>query len=258
MGCEARPPRRQVDEAAKARFLEGLRAGLARDEAARRAGFTATAFYNARERDPVFRLAWRWAHDLSAADDRAAFRAAPALGPDEVIAPNANRLLQRRRMRRRRFDDSRKRLYLDHFAGTADSHAAAEAAGVCHSTIVAHRLKDPAFAAAEGEALAVAYAALEIEALRQRLEAQRRLREGLSPTGEISKEFERVMQLLARYDRRGGAVGLRRVAPGRERRWSFDEAIVELDRRLRALGVRHGIEAEPIALPPPGDPECAA
>lgn len=249
---DSRPRRRRVDEAAKERFLAAIRQGTPRDAAAARAGFTAEAFYCARRRDPVFRFAWMWALELSAADERAAFAGrSRAAGSDEVIAPNANRRLQRRRVRRRRFDDDRKRVFLAHFAGTADAQAAAAAAGVGYSTVVQHRLKDAGFARGWDEALAVAYAALEAEVVRQRLEAQRLLREGLCPTGEIASEFERVLQLLARYERKDGRIALRGVGAGRERRWTFDEAIAELDRSLRALGARHGIDAEPIALPPP-------
>jgi hypothetical protein len=249
-GSDSDRGRRRVDEVAKARFLEALRASLPRDEAAQQAGFTATAFYYVRERDAVFRHAWLWALELSAIDARARRAAAAPPLSDAAIAPNANRRLQLRVERRRRFDDARKQIFLDHFAGTADGHAAAAAAGVGYSTVLQHRRKDPDFAARWDEALAVAYANLEAEAVRQRLEAQQRIRDGLCPTGEMSKEFDRTMQLLARYRRPGGRVGFREVGPGRERRWSFEEAIVELDRSLRALGVRHGIHAEPI-LPCP-------
>jgi len=248
--CDSGRARRRVDTGAKEAFLAALRDGVPRDEAARRAGFTSEAFYYARKRDGVFRFAWMWALELSAADERGAFAAAAADG-DEVIAPNANRLLQRRRVRRRRFDDRRKRVFLDHFAGTADAHAAAAAAGVGYSTVVQHRLKDAGFARGWDEALAVAYAALEAEAVRQRLDAQRNLREGLCPTGEITQEFDRVVRLLARYERRDGRIGMRAPGRGHERRWTFDEAIDALDRKLRALGARSGVAAEPILLPGP-------
>lgn len=249
-----RPDRRRVDAAAKRDFLAGLRAGLKRDEAAKQAGFTANAFYYARRSDPVFALAWAWAADLSAADAHSARAAAAPFDPDEaVIAPNACRRLQLRPIRRALFDDRRKRIYLDHFAGTADARAAAAAAGVAPCTVSAHRRADPEFAAAEDEALAVAYASLEAEAVRQRLEAQRNLREGLCPTGEISQEFDRVIRLLARYERKSGRIGLRAPGLGRERRMSFDEAIALLDRKLRALGARHGVESgdDTPRLPPP-------
>jgi hypothetical protein len=248
------PPHR-IDAAAKLTFLTALRAGTPRDEAAREAGFTATVFYYAREQDPLFRHAWLWANELSAADEHAGLAARAAPGADAVIAPNANRRLQVRRVRRRRFDDARKRLFLDHFAGTADAHAAAAAAGVGYSTPLQHRRTDPDFAAAWDEALEGAYAQLEAEAVRQRLEAAGRLRETLSPTGEIAKEFDRVMQLLVRYRRPDGRIALREVGRGRERRWSFDEAIHALDQKLRALGARHGIPSEPIALPAPPSEE---
>lgn len=248
----ARPSRRRIDEGAKASFIAALRAGASRDEAAAQAGFTANAFYCARRSDRVFALAWAYATDLSADDARAARVAAARPGRDEAaIVPNANRRLQLRPVRRARFDDRRKRRFLDHFAGTADLCAAAAAAGVAASTVTQHRRKDSEFAAGCDEALRIAYASLEAEAVRQRLEAQRNLRDGLSPEGEMPREFERVMQLLARYDRKDGRIGLRERGPGREARWSFDEAIAALDRKLRALGARRGIEAEPILLPPP-------
>ena len=249
-----RPDKRRIDAAAKRDFLAGLRAGLKRDDAAAQAGFTANAFHYARRADPVFALAWAWAVDLSAADAHAARTAAAPYDPDAAtIAPNARRRLQLRPIRRALFDDRRKRIYLDHFAATADARAAAAAAGVSPCTVSAHRRTDPEFAAAEDEALAVAYASLEAEAVRQRLEAQRNLREGLCPTGEIAREFDRVIRLLARYERKSGRIGLRAPGAGRERRMSFDEAIALLDGKLRALGARHGVQSgdDVPRLPPP-------
>ncbi len=247
-----RPDKRRVDAAAKRDFLAGLRAGLKRDEAAKQAGFTANAFYYVRRGDPVFALAWVWAVDLSAADAHAARIAAdlPAGAPGEIwIAPNSNRALQLRPVRRAFFDDRRKRIFLDHFAGTADARQACAAAGISYSTFTEHRREDAEFAAGCDESLAVAYAALEAEAVRQRLEAQRNLREGLSPKGEIPKEFDRVMRLLARYERKDGRVGLRSRGRGRERRWTFDEAIEALDRKLQALGVRRNLLRPPEGTP---------
>lgn len=254
-----RPDKRRVGTAAKRDFLAGLRAGLKRDDAAKQAGFTANAFYYVRRADPVFALAWSWAVDLSAADAHAARIAAalPASAPGEVrIAPNSNRVLQLRPVRRALFDDRRKRIFLDHFAGTADAYQACAAAGISYSTFIKHRREDAEFAAACDDALTIAYAALEAEAVRQRLEAQRNLREGITPTGEITREFDRVLRLLARYERRGGRIDLRSVGQGRERRWSFDEAIDALDAKLRALGVRRGLlpRSEPDqASPQPGE-----
>jgi hypothetical protein len=90
---------------------------------------------------------------------------------------------------------------------------------------------------------------LEAEAVRQRLEAQRRFSENLEPAGEIAQEFERVMKLLARFDRRDGRVGRREVGHGSRQRWTFDEAIRALDKKLNALGIRRGV------LPPEAEEE---
>ena len=248
-----RAPRRLIDAEAKACFLGALRAGAARDEAARLAGFSAQAFYDACGRDPVFALARAFALELSAAEGRAA-RAAPG---DVVIAPNRNRLLQKRHVRRTRFDDRRKRIFLDHFAVDADAHAACAAAGIACSTYTQHRRKDPEFAAGCDEALLVAYAGLEAEVLRERLEAQRNLRDGIVPAGEAPKHFERNMRVLDRYQRRGGGIGIREVGHGALKRGEFMEGIAWLDESLRGLGIRWDLPAEPIALPRSGSDEAA-
>lgn len=248
-----RAPRRRVDAAAKAHVLSGLREGLALAEAARQAGFSTRAFDYARKRDPVFALAWAWALELSAADGRAARGPRGHGDPgDIVIAPAKNRLLQKRHVRRRRFDDRRKQVFLDHFAVDADAHAACAAAGVAYSTYTQHRRKDPEFGAGCEAAIVVAYAGLEAEVLRERLEALRNLRDGICPAGDVSKEFDRNMRLLARLERRGGGIGTRFVLHGAQQRWDFMDAIAEADRRLRALGARHGIHAEPVQLPKSG------
>ena len=239
------PCRRQIDKEAKARFLAALRAGAHRDEAAREAGFSAEAFYGARKRDPVFRLGWIWALELSAAEERDKHRAATLHMADGIeIAPNNKRALQKRRVRNVRFGAARKKIFIDHFAGTADVFASAEAAGVHYSTVYRHRAQDPQFAEDWDAALRQSYVLLEAESVRQRLEAQRRIRETPNPTGEMAKEFERVMLLLARMDRRDGRIGTRSVRHGQQKRWTFEEAMVALDKKLRALGLRHGIPGD--------------
>ncbi|HEX8225464.1 MAG TPA: hypothetical protein VF605_16745 [Allosphingosinicella sp.] len=246
-----RPKRRLIDEEDKARFLESLRSGASRAEAADAAGFPLGSLYNVRARDSVFRLGWEWALDLAAIDERGgelSLRTADGR-PGDRIAPTRGRLLQRQKMRWVKFNEKRQQIYLDHFAGTADAEAAAAAAGVTTHTVNAHARKHPEFAAVEKEALHLAYARLEAESVRQRLEAQRRLSENLEPTGELAQEFERVMKLLNRYDRRDGRIAAREVGPGREQVSSFEEAIEALDRKLRALGVRRGI------VPPEETPE---
>lgn len=238
----ASPGRRLIDSAVKAHFVSALRDGARREAAAAVCGFPLSSLYAARGRDPLFLFAWEWARELAAVDERGGELALrTAAGETVRIAPHNRRLLQRRRMSWVRFTERRQQIYLDHFAGTADAEAAAAAAGVSSATVRAHGRKHPGFAALCDEALRFAYARLEAEAVRQRLEAQRRLREKLEPKGELAQEFERVLKLLARYDRRDGRVAGREVGHGHQRRWTFEEAIAALDKRLRALGLRHGI-----------------
>src|SRR3954469_19928994 len=236
-------PRRLIDEAAKACFLEALRAGTSREEAAAEAGFPLGSLYNVRARDCVFRLGWEWALDLAAIDERGGelSRRTADGEPGDRIAPKRGRVLQRQKARWVKFNAKRQQIYLDHFAGTADSEAAAAAAGISTHTVRAHARKHPEFAAVEKEALQDAYLRLEAEAVRQRLEAQRRLSENLEPTGEIAQEFERVMKLPAPHDRRDGRIARREVGHGSQERWPIEEAIEALDKKLRALGVRRGV-----------------
>lgn len=203
-----------------------------------------------RRRDPVFHFAWLAALELSAVDERDARRAAKRLAERKaggVIEPNNQRLLQRKVRRGFKFTEKRKQIFLDHFAGTADEKAAADAAGVSVQTVRSHLRSDAGFAELRDEALRLAYPLLEAESVRQRLEAQKRLRDNLEPTGETAAEFERVMKLLARYDRRDGRIAAGRHRPAASRVWTFDDAIEALDKRLRALGIRRGL------LPPPSE-----
>ena len=146
-----------------------------------------------------------------------------------------------------RFDERRKGVFLAHFALSCDLLAAAAAAGVCERTVYKHRGVDPVFREAFQAALEEGYAWLGAEALRQRLEAQRRLRAAIEeaeaagsplPLREEGVEFGRAMKLLARWDRRHGLLGPREVRHRRRPRMSFDDAIALLDRKLRNLGHR--------------------
>jgi hypothetical protein len=214
---------RPIGDEAKGLFLAGLKRGLSMEDAARNAGFSPAGFWKARRRDPAFDEAVEEMLELS--------------NTPRFISPGNGRRWQLRRIRRLRFVQWRKEVFLAFLAGTCDVTAAAEAAGVCESTVWRHHARDPDFAAALQQALETGYARLEAEALRQRLEAQRLLREGVLPAGEIPQEFERVLRLLQRWDRRNGKVGPRTVAPGRRQSWTFEQAIAELDRYLAALGV---------------------
>lgn len=231
-----RRPKGRIDAAAKEDFLSALRNGAPLEDAARAAGFSLPGFYGARKKDSAFKAAWAEALAVSADNER-------------IIAPNNKRRLQRRRMRHVKFSEERRAAFLGHFAGSGDADEAASVAGVCRSTVYKHCAKDSAFAAAFQEALDQCYVALEAEALRQRLVALRKLRDGAIPTGEVTAEFDRVMKMLARWDRKGGRAGPRTISPGKRHAVTFDEAIEALHERLQALAI-------PIArLPEPEEGE---
>jgi transposase len=188
--------------------------------------------------------------ELSAVDKRDSRRAAAMLEERREkgrIAGNNNRLLQLHAPRRGfTFDERRQQIFLDFFAGTADEDAAADAAGVSRQTVRALIRRNPEFAALREEALQHAYALLEGEAVRQRLAVAQRLRDNLEPTGDpstgsgqgLAQEFERVMKLLARYDRKDGRVASREHKASPTRVWSFEDSIKALDKALDSLGAR--------------------
>lgn len=269
-GIHESPPPRFIDAAAKAAFLAALGNGARREDAAAQAGFSLTGFYGARRRDPQFAADWTRAIATPEAGERRrgsyAARgrgACPGRGPGEVRIASANRRpVQRQRRAHVRFTLDRREIYLEHFAATGDATASAAAAGVSESTVTLHRRTDPAFDAACREALAIACPRLEEEALRLGRAAQLRYRAavergataapprsaqacpccGHSPDEEAV--FDRIMRLLARRDRRERRVETRFAEGGRRQRGTFQEGIAWLDRSLRALGVRWGIESE--------------
>ena len=61
------------------------------------------------------------------------------------------------------------------------------------------------------------------------------------------------MKVLARYDRRNGTVGPRTVAPEHAQRWTFEQAIQALDRKLGSLNIPlvEIVDQQPPLLPPP-------
>jgi hypothetical protein len=275
----------RIEAGDKAAFLDALRRGFRLEDAATACGFSLAGFYGARGRDAAFKAGWAEALRVSADAERAGGgrrRSGSAGGGSGgggggggggadgagawIIAPNNGRRLQKRRMRHVRFDAERQRLFIDHFAGSCDTSEAAEAAGVCESTVYKHRLRNDAFARVFQAALEQGYVRLEVEAVRQRLEAQRlmgrELGSGKVPPGEVAQEFERVLKLLTRWDRRRGASGAepgpeggdgyygpraglrlgprpgpRTVRHERLRNWTFDEAIAALEKKLKALDI---------------------
>jgi hypothetical protein len=233
--------RGRIDGAAKAAFLAAVRRGVPLEAAAAEAGASLQGLYGARQRDRAFAAEWVEALAQSAEEERAGVcpHCGSAVG-EEKVAPNNRRRLQKRRIRKLRFDARRKERFLAHFASSCDVEAAARAVGVDATTVFKHRRKDPAFAAAFDEALAQGYARLEAEALRQRLEAQKRMRRALDdgvPSGEIAAEFERVLKLLQRWDRKCERPGVRAVARSRKPALSFEESLALLERKLRNLDI---------------------
>jgi hypothetical protein len=217
----------RIGDEAMGIFLAAVKRGAALEDAARAAGFTLGAFWKLRKRDRAFDEAVEEALELSNAP--------------RFIRPTNGRRLQLRRHRRLRFADWRRELFIEHLAATGDETEAAEAAGVCRSTVYRHRIKDPEFAAWHRAALDQAYVRLEAEAVRQRLLAQQRMAEALEAGLDLpvaaADEFERVMKLLARWDRGHGGVGPRTVSAPHRRAWTVDEAIAALEKKLRALGI---------------------
>lgn len=249
-GKRKSPGRRPViDAAAKVAMLAALREGRRLDAVAAAHGVTLQAFYSARRRDPLFAAAWSDAHALSAEAER---RPPPPVeaGDGIRIASNNRRVMQARRMRHVRFDERRKGVFLVHFAQCCDLIAAAAAAGVCERTVYYHLRGDPAFAEAFQAAMEEGYRWLEAEAVRGRLEAQKRLRSAIEeaeaageplPAAEEGLEFDRAMKLLERWDRRDGRLGRREVGHGHQRRWTFDEAIRALAKKMSDLGLPKGV-----------------
>lgn len=242
----------RIDGAAKAACLKGLLEGARVADLAAAIGVTPQALHRARKRDPLFDAGWRAAHAASAAAERgsAVQGEAGAAAGEERIAPNNRRGLQARKMRHVKFDAKRQQRFLAHFAWSADTLAAAAEAGVCETTVYNQRRSNPAFAEEFQAALDQAYARLEAEALRQRLAAQQALRAaversepGAQPGAEpllpadMAAEFERVLKLLARWDRKPRRPERQTAHDGRQEPWSFEGAIALLERRLAALGM---------------------
>ena len=251
---DPRAPERRIDAAAKTAFLAALRRGAPREDAAAKAGFSLTGFYGQRHRDPAFAADWAAALATRPAAERRA-RAYAERGRGELrIAPANRRRLQRRR-RYVRFTAERQQLFLARLAATADSKAAAAAAGVAISTVTLHRRKRREFAESCQEALALAWPKLEADALHLALIAQARLRHALEQgfaaglgrrpapcphCGHIPDEaetFDRIMRLLALRDRKERRVEQTFKPGGRRQAMTFAQAIGELERYFRGMGI---------------------
>lgn len=203
-------------------FVAAVRGGARIEDAAAAAGVAMSTLYCRRERDPAFAATWDEAVAISA-------------GPELVWSP-ARRRYQLRRGRRIRFTAERKQIFLDHFAGSANLAAAAEAAGVSQDSVYAHLRRDHAFAAAFEEALALGYTLLEGEALRQMRAAQQAYRIQPDPdAAAMAKSFDQCLQLLRQWKRRDGTLGPRARPIDK---WNFEDAFAALEKELTVFGLR--------------------
>jgi hypothetical protein len=207
--------------------VAALRRGATVKAAAREAGFSEGYVHQWRKKAPHFGAACR-----DALDTREAL----------VVPGSGGREWQLRKPRRNDFSRRRKRIYLEHFAATGDVRASAAAAGVSKSTVANHKLSDPAFREGWAQALVEAYATLEAMAVRQRLAAMERIDFDLgkeAPPGGLDPEaeFARTMELLREHKRSRAAMTGK--ASGRPpERWSFEESMAALEKRLKILGIR--------------------
>ncbi|MFL6846453.1 MAG: hypothetical protein ACJ8ER_16420 [Allosphingosinicella sp.] len=212
---------------AKPAFVAALARGATVAEAAREAGATLFALYRWRGLDPDFDLAWREAAEGS----RGWVAKARPGRPYRAV----------RTKRRVRFAGAARQWYLAVLALTCNSDEAARQAGFHPSTVRRNARRDPAFAAERQAALEQGYARLERLLAAQRATAAARMEEVLDSASDAETppaDDETLERILSRYTRPDG-----RIAPGcvspekRRRRWSFDEAIALLERRLRWMGV---------------------
>jgi transposase-like protein len=199
--------------AVQAAFVAALRGGALVEAAARSLGVAISSLYWRRHRDPLFAAAWDSAVALSAA------------------APG----------RRRRFAGARRARFLARFEASCNILMACRETGVHPATVYRHIGGDPGFERDCRSALARGTARLERElAARRAAEKRPWARHVIVPAGRMTRDFDEQMKLLARWTRPDGSIGPRFVRHGRQRRWSFDDAIALLAKRLKAMEPRWG------------------
>jgi hypothetical protein len=219
------PPVR-CDPAARARFAEGLGRGLSLADAAKAGGCALASFYSWRRRDPAF------AEDWEAAVEESAWPV-----PEGEEAARSGEPAKRRRLR---LSGRRRRVYLETLELDCHGEQSARAAGVDRGTPGRLARRDPGFAEQCSEALERGYQRLGEELAAERAVAvrPRAWRELDIPPDRPERDFDTQIRLLVRWGRPDGSVGPRQYRRPRGRKWTFDEAIAQLARRLRALGIR--------------------
>ena len=194
-------------------FLTALRGGALVAAAARGAGVAISTLYWRRKSDPLFAMSWEAAAALSAE------------------APG----------RRVPFDARRRKLFLAAFERSCNLRDACARTGVDPATVYRHIAADPAFERDCRGALERGGDALDRRAGEERLAAGGRLAaHRIEPKGEMTRDFDEIMRLLARYARKDGSIGPRFVRRSRVRRWDIDDAIALLGKRLEAMQPKWG------------------
>jgi len=170
------------------------------------------------------------------------------------IIPNKRRRLQVAPTGRKLFGEKARAEFLEWFAATCNCSLSARKIGFHYRTVLRHWREDEEFGERCEAALRMGYPRLEELALRateEALKPKRRPRGDRTPPAEhFRMDPMTAVQLLREHKRHlaGLAGGSGRWAkPGAPpKRWSFDDAILELDRKLLAFGARRGIRAEPM------------
>jgi len=222
--------------AAEVAFLVALRGGAGVAAAAAEAGVALSTLYCRRRRDPLFDSAWSLAAEASSG-----WRWDEETGRKVRSAGTVRRL---------RFAGRRRAAFLAVLERDCNTDRAAGETGVNPATVRRHLQADPEFGRDAGEALRRGFEALG----REREAAWAAIRAGIAsgegqweivPRGRITSDFDEQMRLMARYERRDGTLGPRRVRHGWMRSMSFEDAIVLLDRKLRWMGVEVGEPSGP-------------
>lgn len=199
----------------QAAFLAEVRSGTLVVKAAAKVGVAISTLYWRRRRDPLFDFAWS---------------AAARLSRDSGTG------------RRVRFGAEDKSRFLQTLPADCHSAAAARRVRFHCSTVYRHLRRDPAFAGGRDSALASGYERLGRAADSAAEARAGRLRAGLetaSPPDIRGEDCDSLARRLDRYTRPDGSIGDRKVRrPAARHVWTFEEAIVALDRALDATGLR--------------------
>lgn len=136
-----------------------------------------------------------------------------------------------------RWTDEKKDLFLDHLAATCNVKQSAAVAGVDPVSVYGLRRRDPEFAAAWGDALALGYEMIETQLVGHALEGSGKAamtNGAVAKTGPIDVDL--ALRLLTHH---GGAMAGRRPQGGpRRKRASRQETEAAILKRLTAIEAR--------------------